>query len=214
MSTIVKKGKALELAKEFSKKGDRILDAGCGNLFFLQELKKEGYENLHGVDVLDLPPDAQKDGILFSKANISEDPLPAPDGFFDCVCAWETVEHLENPFHFIREVRRVLKPGGMFLVSMPNPFHIMSKLVFFTGGNLPRWTRNNDHRAIFTKDLFWREFLKNHFDLAARRFWLGELGFYPIGFLYKPFRAIQKAIPWPENEMFGHFVVYIMRKKG
>jgi ubiquinone/menaquinone biosynthesis C-methylase UbiE len=42
------------------------------------------------------------------------------DSSVDLVVSFETVEHLREPGHFLKEVRRVLKPGGRFLCSVPN----------------------------------------------------------------------------------------------
>jgi SAM-dependent methyltransferase len=59
--------------------------------------------------------------------------LPFSDGSFDVVCAFETIEHLDSRDAYLDEVRRVLRPGGCYLVSTPqvarttetpaNPFH-------------------------------------------------------------------------------------------
>jgi SAM-dependent methyltransferase len=47
-------------------------------------------------------------------------PIPWPDERFDCVVSFETVEHVEDDAAFVAEIRRVLKPGGILLLSTPN----------------------------------------------------------------------------------------------
>lgn len=47
-------------------------------------------------------------------------PLPFRDGEFDAVVSIEGIEHIERPFDFVRECRRVLKPGGLLAITTPN----------------------------------------------------------------------------------------------
>jgi len=50
--------------------------------------------------------------------------MPFDDGSFDGVVSLETLEHLKTPDRFLSEVKRVLRPGGIFIVSVPNrKFH-------------------------------------------------------------------------------------------
>jgi len=48
------------------------------------------------------------------------DVVNLPDNSFDAVIMWHVLEHLERATHALREVNRVLKPGGIFLVAVPN----------------------------------------------------------------------------------------------
>jgi len=47
---------------------------------------------------------------------------------YDIVLAVEIIEHLENPFHFIRSLKRHLKPGGVILLSTPNTDSMYDRL--------------------------------------------------------------------------------------
>lgn len=49
---------------------------------------------------------------------------------YDMVVSIETIEHLENPFHFIREVARVMKPKGIAIIKTPNVHSIRSRLKY------------------------------------------------------------------------------------
>lgn len=57
--------------------------------------------------------------------------LPYPDASFPCIVALEIIEHLEAPSRFVREIARVLEPGGTALISTPNITTLTSKLRFF-----------------------------------------------------------------------------------
>jgi len=60
-----------------------------------------------------------------------------PDAAFDCVVAVEVLEHVEDDRAFVKEVHRVLKPGGAFLMTTPN-------------GDFVKNT-NPDHKRHYTK---------------------------------------------------------------
>ncbi|MFI3323615.1 MAG: class I SAM-dependent methyltransferase [Rikenellaceae bacterium] len=47
-------------------------------------------------------------------------PLPFADESFDCVISFQVIEHIKDDKRFVEEVRRVLRPGGRFIVSTPN----------------------------------------------------------------------------------------------
>ena len=58
----------------------------------------------------------------FGHADFNIDQLPFPEGKFDLVTCTEVFEHLENYRHALREAARVLKPGGLLVVSTPERF--------------------------------------------------------------------------------------------
>ncbi len=47
-------------------------------------------------------------------------PIDFPDASFDCVISFQVIEHIERDKEFVREVSRVLRPGGRFVVTTPN----------------------------------------------------------------------------------------------
>jgi SAM-dependent methyltransferase len=115
--------------------GRDVLDAGCGvgyGTSFLAERAR------HVVGV-DLDPEAIAYGrgrygagnVEFREGDVQA--LDLPDASFDAVCSFETIEHVPDRDAFLAEMRRVLRPGGVFLVSTPraastelrpaNPFH-------------------------------------------------------------------------------------------
>jgi 2-polyprenyl-3-methyl-5-hydroxy-6-metoxy-1,4-benzoquinol methylase len=97
----------------------KILDygAGVGSLTRrLLELKR--FDLVAGADIMKGPAD------LASTAEwIEQDlnsPLPDHNEAFDVVVAAEVIEHLENPRFMMREIFRILRPGGVTLVTTPN----------------------------------------------------------------------------------------------
>ncbi len=111
--------------------GKRVLDLGCRS----GQLTKNFVE---GNSVVGLDVDAaalEKAaalGIEPVQANV-EEPLPFDDASFDAVVAGELFEHLQFPDALVSEIRRVLRPGGLLIGSVPNAFRIQSRLRFLRG---------------------------------------------------------------------------------
>jgi ubiquinone/menaquinone biosynthesis C-methylase UbiE len=105
--------------------GRRVLDAGCGSGYGADVLAREAREVL-GIDNSDEAIAYARAhygaaNMRFERASCLE--IPAPDGSFDLVVAFEIIEHLSDWRRFLREVRRVLAPEGKFLVSTPNQIY-------------------------------------------------------------------------------------------
>ena len=67
-------------------------------------------------------------------ANLNHEPLPYGDATFDVVTATEVIEHLEDFREVLREIYRVLKPGGVCILSTPNILNLNSRLRFLWFG--------------------------------------------------------------------------------
>jgi 2-polyprenyl-3-methyl-5-hydroxy-6-metoxy-1,4-benzoquinol methylase len=63
-----------------------------------------------------------------------DQPLPWSDATFDAVFSTEGIEHLENHFSFLREVSRILKPGGLLVLTTPNITALRSRVRYFGSG--------------------------------------------------------------------------------
>ncbi|HEX9282949.1 MAG TPA: methyltransferase domain-containing protein [Gemmatimonadales bacterium] len=50
--------------------------------------------------------------------------IPFADGAYDFVFCIEVLEHVPNPFGTLTEINRVLRPGGVLVLSVPNPYHV------------------------------------------------------------------------------------------
>jgi SAM-dependent methyltransferase len=63
----------------------------------------------------------------------AEQGLPFEDATFDAVVAGELLEHVRDPAALVAEARRVLRPGGTFVGSVPNGFRLKNRLRFLAG---------------------------------------------------------------------------------
>jgi SAM-dependent methyltransferase len=108
-----------------------VLDLGCRDGALTREYAA-GNEVV-GVDAdRDALAAAEKVGIETHWADLDQ-PLPFGDGNFDVVVAGELLEHLRDPRGVVGEVRRVLRPGGTFVASVPNAYRLKNRLRFLLG---------------------------------------------------------------------------------
>lgn len=111
--------------------GRRVLDVGC-RYGALTQAYLEGNEVV-GLDVdRDALEEAAKLGIETVWAD-AEETLPFEDQSFDVVVCGELLEHIRDPEGLIREVRRVLRAGGLLVGSVPNSFRLKNRLRFLLG---------------------------------------------------------------------------------
>lgn len=76
---------------------------------------------------------------------------------FDVIVAWDLIEHLENLWNFLENIKKHLKPGGYFLFNTPNAYSINFLLRWlFLGGNVKQF---DEHTLLFTEQL-----IKNLFE--------------------------------------------------
>ena len=106
-----------EICARVTDRRPRILDVGCGTGANLILLSRFG--DAEGVDV---SPDAlafcRERGLNNVRLGSAEE-LPYEDGIFDLVTAFDVVEHMDDDVAGLREMRRVLRPGGRVLLFVP-----------------------------------------------------------------------------------------------
>jgi SAM-dependent methyltransferase len=101
--------------------GQRVLDLGCGAGAFTAALAEAGTQAV-GVEVAARAVErarAAHPGLDFRHVPIDA-PLPFEDASFDAVWVSEVLEHVADTARFLSEARRVLKPGGLLLVTTPS----------------------------------------------------------------------------------------------
>jgi cyclopropane fatty-acyl-phospholipid synthase-like methyltransferase len=122
--------------------GGTLLDVGCGRGDLWPHVA-DRFAEYHGADVICY--DGFPDVGHFHHVDLDAGRVAVDDGFADVVVAVETIEHLENPRAFARELTRLAKAGGWIVVTTPNQLSLLSKLTLslrhefsaFRAGNYP-----------------------------------------------------------------------------
>lgn len=100
-------------------KGEILLDVGCGDGSLLA-LSRKNYKRTLGADItrnaLEI---ANGRGLSVIQADLGGT-LPVAGKSVDTVTCLDVLEHIVDPLKFLDEINRVLKPGGSFIVSVPN----------------------------------------------------------------------------------------------
>ncbi len=131
------KFKALELVRENVRPGGRVLELSCGAGILADALLDAGYE-VRGSNYSIYPGAAPRvpvdTGVDLLK------PLPYADASFDCIVLSEVLQNVPDHLAVLREVARVLKQGGAFVLTTPNMMGVKSRLHFlFTGYFKVKW---------------------------------------------------------------------------
>jgi len=142
--------------------GQRILEIGSGRGALLRHLLRQGL-SVQGVEI-------NEDRIVESRrlygdlpiAKVDGTALPFPDAAFDVVLSFDVFEHIRESDAHVREVRRVLAPGGRYLLQTPNKW---TNTVFET----LRWRSftswRADHCALHTYGQLRRRLERHGFEV-------------------------------------------------
>ncbi len=95
-----------------------ILDIGSGTGYFLNTMKRSGWDT-KGIEI-----SAKAREYTSSRFNIDSIPPERIDTItsesFDCITLWHVLEHFHEPFKYMNEIRRLLKPLGVCIIALPN----------------------------------------------------------------------------------------------
>jgi len=101
------------ILKTIPETGERLLDVGCGNGYFLKRVQgQKRFKQLYGCDVI---RDLVIEGIAYQTANIQA--LPFPDKYFDVVVCNHTLEHVRDCKRAVDELKRVTK--NLLIITVP-----------------------------------------------------------------------------------------------
>jgi ubiquinone/menaquinone biosynthesis C-methylase UbiE len=215
----------LEILKNYLeiRKNDKVLDIGCGKGFFCSILKKAGCE-VYGID-------SSQESILTAKKYIDNginfqtgvaENLPYEDNCFDKVSSICVIEHVNNDDLFVKEVKRVLKQGGIFAFSADS---LTSK--YFSNEFIQQHVKDYKVNILYDRQKIEKLLSDNEFEIIETEFLFnGYLSSLVIKFgnffKYKSFFIILFSMIYPlllldkvmnKNPDAGFIVLVKARKK-
>jgi SAM-dependent methyltransferase len=135
----------------------KVLDVGCGAGSVAKAVKRERPDlQVFGCDMSQSAlavASASAEGVVFRPATAEQ--LPFSDGELDFVWIFDVLEHVDDPAQVLREVARVLRPGGGFHIVLP--LEAQPWTLYRLVGCGTRWTakvRHGGHIQLFSADRF------------------------------------------------------------
>lgn len=162
--------KRLNLLLEHTPGDGKILDAGCGNGWATVALIKKGFD----VTSVDLSPrsienikklaDVTNTKINLIKCDLVD--LPFEDGYFKTVFSFEVLEHIQNLEKATNELKRVLSPEGLLILSLPNKYGSFSLLEDFLVEKIIKQGKSGrgieEHHINLHTIYWWKEYFQEH----------------------------------------------------
>ncbi|WP_013323763.1 class I SAM-dependent methyltransferase [Gloeothece verrucosa] len=174
----------LDLLKDENK--GLLLEIGAYKGYLTQKIQNEGFK----VMACDLNPQnfIPKEEITCQKVDLNKT-LPYEDETFDYIVGAEVIEHIENPWHLIRELYRITKPNGIVILSTPNLHNWYVRLGFLLNSNLYNFVSSYEEIGHITPVFLW-----NLERMAKGRFKLTEIktsrSFIPKLNILLPFKGL------------------------
>jgi SAM-dependent methyltransferase len=195
-------GKRLRYIRSYSLAEDtRFLDCGCGAGDYVFELVEQ-----FGLDAYGLEFDTQKVGQAKLQPKhgfrISQGDVQATgydSDCWDCVMLNEVLEHVPDDRAALREVNRILKPGGLLFVFSPNrwfPFETHGVHLKRSGRHIPPWYPFVPYIPLGIGNRFLEYWARNYWQ-SELRLLVSSAGFSIIrtGFIWQTFEGISQGQP-------------------
>lgn len=148
-----------EVLKRYVRKGMRGVDLGAGSGALAVKLRSLGLEMV----AVDINREGYKADVPFVAIDLNEPKFAVQlgEGCFDLVTAVEVIEHLESPISFLRNIRRLLKPDGVAIITTPNVDNLPARIKFLLTGKLRMMDERSDptHISPIFFDMFMRQYL-------------------------------------------------------
>lgn len=178
-------GKGMAFAQRLKrwKKNGKFLDVGCATGFFINGIKKNSNWEVYGTDFGESAVRFARDqlGLNVVQGDLADAHFPGE--FFDYVHVNNVLEHVLNPISLLEECRRIVKPKGIFFLSVPNGFNDSLDLIdFWKEEKLPARSKSG-HIFFFPARTLLMLFRQTGFKVVTQKTYSLKRGFRSIGYL-------------------------------
>lgn len=183
------------------KSSGSILDVGCAGLRLL--LNASWFNRREGVDIAAFPVWSRHPNITTGICDLNQQHLSQADNAFDAVTCLMVVEHVFDPFHAVRELRRVCAPHGRVIIGVPNIAGIKRRFELLLG-RLPI----TSSRGSFGESA-WDGYHLHNFTLASLAWLLRSEGLEPIRWAAQgQFKLFKQRFP----SLLGNDLIVMAKK--
>lgn len=155
----------------YARQPGKMVDVGCATGSFLDGMRRRGWQVL-GIELTSWAADyaRQRLGLDVITGTLESAKLSASS--FDLVTMWDVLEHVYDPRQTLREIQRILKPGGWFVFSIPDVDCIEAHWFgpYWVGWDIPR------HLHLFPQLVIRRMLSESGLQFRERRHFTGRYG--------------------------------------
>ena len=142
----------LHLLARFSPPPGRLLEVGCSYGYFLEQARARGWHT-QGIELSEKAATFARHelGLEVRQGRLSDEPDPE-QGSYHLLVAWHLLEHETDPQAFLRKASKLLAPGGVLALRVPNLDSAVAQLA----GQCWQWLSPPEHTFMFTKETITR----------------------------------------------------------
>lgn len=178
-------GKGMAFARGLNrlKPTGKFLDVGCATGFFINGIRNHSKWDVYGTDF-------GESAVRFARERLHLDVRQGDladarfaDAYFDYVHVNNVLEHVLNPMPLLEECRRIIKPDGVFFLSVPNGFNDSLDLIDFNRVEQKPARSKNGHIFFFPARTLLMMLEQVGFEIMTRKTYSLKRGFRSIGYL-------------------------------
>jgi SAM-dependent methyltransferase len=149
----------------YFRSGESALDLGAGSGAMALQLQDAGWRSV----AADINCERHRAAVPFVQIDFDQQDFASQlgPGSFGLVTAVEVVEHVENPIGFLRNIKRLLKPGGVAVLTTPNVDNTPARIKFLLRGTIRMMDAQSEKEHI--TPIFWDLFTRQYLPRAELR---------------------------------------------